>query len=204
MPSASLTQLVKDTMTKTGRPELVDETYLAVRDATKFVHLQDFFLKDSAELLVPFTTPAFVFQLDTGVFLPRFRKLRYLKKFDQVALLAKEREEDKLNECAPDRLFDTYNNIKQNVYYLAGKNLNIRSSTQETALLVSWYQYPNTDLENYSSWIADMYAPIITDKAAAIIFRDVGMKDDANAMDNVVMQVHLPVVQRNDIEATAR
>lgn len=199
----SFAQLCQDVITKTNRPELVAETQLAVRDATKLAHLSDFYLRDSVEQLFQYNAADFNFRIDTSV-LARYRKIKYIKKFDLDSMVAKEGEDNVIKEVDPTALFDRFNSLKTNVFYLAGTALNLKLSTSERGLLLAWYQYPNTDVENFFSWIADMYSPAIVDMAAAKIFRDVGMTDDANRLEKYVLEVHYPLIRMNEIEATAR
>lgn len=197
-------QLCDDVITLTSRPELVAETQLAVRNATQFFHLSDFWQRDCEERLFQFDAAAFLFSLPVSSTMERFRKLRYIKKFDLIASITKESKEDKISECDPNSLFDRYNSIKTNVYYLAGDNLNLRLSTAENGLFASWYKYPNTSPEAYASWIADMYPAAIVNKAAAEIQRDIGMTDDANRREKWAIEIDLPLIRQQDIEATAR
>lgn len=199
----SFAQLCADVITKTGRPELIAETQLAVRTATKFLHLRELYLRDSQEDLFTFTNPDFIFQFDTAQF-ERYRKIRYIKKYDLVQQATKETDADKISECGADNLFDRYNNRKTNIFYVAGNSLNLRSSTQESAFIISWYKYPTVDPNNYNSWIAELYDPAIIDYATAEVFEAIGRQDDANRLKQMVLQVHVPVIQTNDIEATGR
>lgn len=199
----SFSQLCQDVMTKTGRPELVAETQLAVRQATKFVHMSNFWLRDCMEQRFDFPVVGYTFQVDTSL-LARYRKLRYVKKFDLATNIPKEGESHKLSEGSPTDLFDRYQAPRSNIYYLSGSSINVKCNSQEQSLLFAWYKYPDTNPESFSSWIAEAYDPIIIDKAAANIFRDTGMTEDANRLDKYVLDIHLPVVTMNDIEATAR
>lgn len=185
-------------MTKTNRPELVAETQLAVRMATNAIHLLDFFMRDATEQL--FTLPALNYNAQFDITaLTRFRKLRYIKKFDLASQVTREGEDHQMMEADPAHLFDRYNIVKTNLFYLAGTNLNVKSSTNEQAWLLSWYMYPNTDPETYKSWVADVYPAIIIDRAVADIFRDIGMTDDANKLERKVDEFHFPLLRQQDI-----
>jgi hypothetical protein len=198
-------QLVADVITETNRPELADsgEIQLAVRSATQFWHLKDFWLKDSFEELFTFPAASYLFQLDTGENFERFRKIRYIKKYDVAAQTTREGDSDKITETDPVSLFDRYGSAKLNKYYLAGTNLNLKLSTQESALIVSWFKYPSTSPEAYASWIADMYPAAIVNSAAAKIQRSIGSTEDANRREKWAMEVDFPIVQANDVVATA-
>jgi hypothetical protein len=199
----SFNQLFNDVVSKTNRPELVSETNLAIRNALQFVHLVDFWMRDAQEQLFPFAIPNYVFQMDVTTYFPRFRKIRFIKKYDAATGTIIDNPENEMKAVDPAYLFDRYGCQKTNVFYLAGDSLNIRSSSQDGGYVISWYTYPQITPETMHSWIADMYSAIIVEKAAAEVFRDIGMTDDANRMEKYVLEEMIPILRRNDVIAQA-
>lgn len=197
-------KLYEDVVTLTNRPEMVGETKLAIRNATQYFHMIDFWQRDCIEELKQFSVPNFAFQLDIPTEFARYRKIRYIKKYDLTSLVPKEGEFHKISEASPDSLFDRYNSIRSNVFYLAGTNLNIRLNTQESGLLISWYTYPEVEPESYQSWIADMLSSVIVNRAVAEIQNSIGMVEEANRRMKHSEDIDVPLVRTQDVEAFAR
>lgn len=200
---ADFGQLCDDVAVATNRPELVDEIKLAVRQATKYFHLRDFFMKDAQENIFTFPIANYTFQLSVSDTFTRFRKIRYIKKYDNVNAIVKENPDDKVKEVDPNALFDRYGAPKNNVFYIAGDNLNIKCNTQESSFLISWYAYPDTVPESFKSWIADLYDVAIVEYAKAQIFNAIGMDAEAKRIKDEIEMVHWPIIVANDIEARA-
>jgi hypothetical protein len=200
---ADFGQLCEDVVTATNRPELIGEIQLAVRQATKYFHLRDFFMKDAQENIFTFPVANYTFQISVSDTFTRFRKIRYIKKYDNVNAVIKETPEDKVSQVDPDALFDRYGAPKNNVFYIAGDNLNIRCNTQESSFLISWYAYPDTLPESFKSWIADLYDVAIVEYAKAQIFNAIGMDAEAKRIKDEIETVHWPIIVANDIEARA-
>lgn len=196
-------QLMDDVITKTNRPELVAETQLAIRNALQFVHLQDFWQRDAVEQLFTFPAANYVFQLDVSAQFTRFRKIRYIKKYDANNGVIIDNPENEFKEADPSRLFDRYGCQRNNIFYLAGTSLNIRSGSQDSAYIISWYSYPLVLPETMQSWIADMYPAIIVEKAVSEVYRSIGMTDDANRLEKYVIEIMVPILRTNDIQVQA-
>ncbi len=201
---ATFSELCKNVMIKTNRPELVDQTQLAVKHAIQFLHLQDFWMRDMLEDLKQWTPATSLIRLSVRSTFQRWRKFNYIKKFDLDSLVTKEGENHQITEIAPSQIFDQYGRLKTNKFYVAGDSLNLRLSGDERAILVGWWTYPDVSQENIQSWIAEMVPAAIEIHAASKIFRDVGMLDEANNMMKEVMELWVPTIMKNDIEATGR
>jgi len=200
-------QLCKDVMTKTNRPDLVDDIQLAVRQATTKYHLSEFWKRDIVEKSMIFDAVSTQFQLGTEN-LERFRKLAYIIPLDNdgVTPIAGV----KITEITPDNIFDQFNAKRVNVFYLAGSNLNIRTKVGYIGFLMGWYQYPLVFPTNYKSWIADIYPPIIVDEATGQTFLSLGQVDEANKyLDPIKGTIwgprgHFMTLMANEIEGMAR
>lgn len=200
----------------TGRPDLLAETQLAIQKATLKFHMVDFWKRDRFEKVLTFTSAAAV-QIDIAAQFERFRKFRTLAPWDPVGLKVLPCEDRMtgelraLKEIDPDALFDAYGADKSDVFYMSGQSLNIRFSYGQSGLYAAWYKYPLVAPNNYNSWIADMYFPIIVEQAAGEILIAIGqIEDAARFLDPVRGTIynpingHLAVLRTNELEALAR
>lgn len=203
--------LIDKVVIETNRPDLaLTRIPQAVLSATLAMHTLDFFPKDllTADVVfdnTPTGTPAYIQTLDTAV-LPRIRALAYVRKWDPsfnsyelVPSLLPPLSNNILGipVCAgislafmeiitPDDIIDDYGYLKQDVAYLAGDQLVMKSSTALPMAKLGWYAFPATDIENgfanYQSWVASQYPFTIVYEAAASVFGAVGMNEAANSI----------------------
>jgi hypothetical protein len=92
-----------------------------------------------------------------------------------------------LDEISPDDLIDIYNWEKTDVFYVAGTNLNIRSSTPLGNGQFGYYAFPILNINStplYNSWIAQMFPYAIVYKAAGQIFKKIGQAAAASAYND--------------------
>lgn len=169
--------LVTEVYTKTNRPHLVDETNSAVKQATMYWHTVEFFPKDLFEVGIDFTTEGYLKSLAYRTVIPRYRQLKYIRKSDATGA-----QGTRLNVITPTSSKDLYGNELTNVCYLAGENINIRSSTLLRYIIFGCYIYPNIVEANYSSWIATEFFHLIAWTAAANVLADVGRDSEANSL----------------------
>lgn len=197
-------ELCAEVMVLTNRPELVAETQSRVRAATTYLHLFDFWLRDADEKIINFPASSTVFQIDTKVAFTNYRKLRYIRKWDPTTLLAGEY----IKSCAPDCLYDEFKQKKSNVYYQAGNLINLLTSENQSAFVAGWYRYPNTGLNNYSSWIAELVPYAIIDLATGWLLTIIGQVEEGNKythpQNGSVFTMHIPSIRINDVEPEAR
>lgn len=192
-----LATLVKKVYTETNRPDLVDETLQAVLEATLSIHTYDNFYKDIREALVVFDNPlSFIQQIDVTS-IPFYRNIAYIKK-SSPALSSPEQFNTLLPSsfyCPPNQLIllthkdiadimDRYGYEFVDIWYQAGRNINIKSSTALQFAMVGWYAYPRVNVENdgvgYTSWVANEQPFAIIYKAAGQVFAKIG--EDKSAM----------------------
>lgn len=209
-------ELCQEVYTLTNRPELVNETQLALRRAAIKFHSIDFWLRDKVERTVQFTASSAV-QLDVTALFERFRKFGHLAPFDPVTgsvLPCYDQGSGQargLKEISPAALFDPYNNNKNDVFYLAGNFLNIKFGSGQSGLYASWYKYPLVQPHNFNSWIAELYPYLLVDEAAGYLFTAMGQIEDAMRFTDPVrgsvydpMNGHLKILRTNELEALAR
>lgn len=179
MPNAAFTALLDDVYTLTNRSDLVAETTMAVRAATLKCHQSDFYPRDLVESRVQFEASANFQALAYRSLFPGFRALSYARKYEDGAATCT------LQPIEPSDIFDNYNVAKENVWYLAGEVIQIRSSTAFTDLLIGFYNNPVTLPDTYSSWVADMHPFAIVFEAASQVLRAIGNLEDANSYANM-------------------
>lgn len=198
----NLTQLIDAVYTETNRPDLVPETLQAVLEATLSLHTVDSFYKDIKSAVIIFDNPrSFVQQIDTSV-LPHYRSMAYVQKMNPNFIGYEYQNQGAQRQYASatqlingaesypgahsgrlkridiGEFIDSYGYEKIDVWYQAGKQLNIKSCTQLSHAYLGWYAYPEVDISgsgaNFSSWIADELPYTIVYKAAAGVFAKIG------------------------------
>jgi hypothetical protein len=185
----NLSQLTTAVYTETARPDLVSETLQAILESTLSVHTCEDFYKDITEAVVVFDQPTQYLQtLDTGD-LPYYRNMAYIRKTNPIAT-----QVEQTNGLLPNQYIyppnqfnfltridigdalDMYGYEKQDVWYQAGNQVNIKSSTALQYTTVGYYKYPNLDATGveYNSWIATEMPYAIIYRASGIIFAKIG------------------------------
>lgn len=169
--TTSLTSLVSDVYSLTNRPDLVGETSLAVRAATLKAHQSDDYIKDFHEYSLDLGSSDYYHSLDYKSVLPLWRKPRYIRKYqtDGAGIL--------LTYVEPEKVVDRYGANRTDIFYVAGSNVQIKSSTSLQYILVGIYENPQTVESLFSSWIANDHPFAIIYEAAAIIFKTIGFDE---------------------------
>ena len=185
MPSATLASLTADVMSITKRADLVGATQLAIKNALIKAHSRDFFLQDLFETNFQFNVAAPVYQLDYKTLIPRFRKMKYLTYVDPITLEFVE----ELEGIPLEKFLDSYGYIKTNVYYLAGTQIQIRTSGSQQIFGLGCYLYPDTTLVS-PSWIADEIPAAIIYEACRSLFKTMGFDEQSAAMKELVAEAY--------------
>lgn len=166
----TLAELIQEVYTLTNRPGLVAETLTAVRSATLKLHQLDYFYKDIFETGVSFTAAAYVQQIEYRTLIPKWRALKYLRKTDSTGT-----EQGQIyNIITPEQVLDSYGTNQENVCYVAGSAIQIRSRDQLQYAMLGCYVNPDITEAGYDSWIALDHPYAIVFEAAAIIFKAIG------------------------------
>lgn len=168
--STSFASLVADVMTLTNRPDLVNETNLAVRAATIKAHQSDDYIKDFAEYSISFSAAGYYQSLDYKSVIPLWRKPRYIRKYDAAG----GSPGPFLKYIEPEKVTDQFGADRTDVFYVAGSNIQIRSSDSLQYILVGAYINPVVTVPGFNSWIADDHEFAIIYEAVAIIFKTIG------------------------------
>jgi hypothetical protein len=179
---ATFAELVSDTYILTNRPDLVSETKLAVKAATLKAHQSDFFPKDLYEIGIQWPTPDYFQSLEYRALIARWRAFKFLRKYSDST------PGDFFKLLTPEQTLDRYSYNKEDICYLAGEMLEIRSSTQDTYMLLGCYINPIIDENSYSSWIALDHPYAIVYEAARSIFKQTGWDEQAAAIRQEVAE----------------
>lgn len=174
-------ELVNTVVDITKRPNLIPQIQREIAKATLKAHLADYWPRDILEnKIIPDTqalAPRYQFVLSTTF--PRFRALRYLYGYDDSVVPPAILSEIN-TEVDPSSIVDMYKNRFTHVAYISGDVLTINTVGNPPAFLVGYYAFPKVLDSDYTSWIAEMYHPIITDQACVEIFASIGDIDESN------------------------
>lgn len=180
---SNFTALLSEVYIKTARSDLVDDTKNAVKAATLKAHLYDDFSRDLFETGIQFNAADYQLQFHFQSLFPRWRKDKYFRKADSVGTPGVF-----LTRQSIDKTLDQFGITNEDVYYLAGSVINIRSSTPLQYLLVGCYLLPDITETNYTSWIADLYPYAIVYEAAALVFKSIGQDEESVKFETLITQ----------------
>lgn len=156
----------------TGRSDLVAKTKTAIKAATLKAHRSDFYSKDIYETGIEFTTAHFIQSFDYISFVPNYRAFKYVKRVSD--------ENDELGKffdiITPEETLDEFGTNRNDIAYVAGRTLEIRSSVEFSKMLVGMYVSPIIVEANYLSWVAELFPYVIIFEAARIVFKSTGDK----------------------------
>lgn len=169
----TLAELIAEVYTITNRPDLVAQTLTAVRSATLKLHQSDYYYKDLRETGVSFVSALYVQQIEYRTLFPKWRALKYIRKTDSAGS-----DTGKFLEViVPESVLDDYKINRNDVCYVAGEVIQIRSSTQVQYTIVGRYDNPDITQATYSSWIALDHPYAIVYEAASTVFKMIGDTD---------------------------
>lgn len=199
--SKSFASLVEDVYALTNRPDLVNETALAVRAATLKAHHTDFYYKDLFETGISFTSAEYIQSLPYKDLIPLWRSPKYIRKVD--ASTNPPTPKTFLKLLAAEDALDSYGINKEDVYYIAGTNIQMRSRTQEQFYVIGCYVHPNVTPEKYNSWVADEHPMAIVYEAVAIIFKTIGFDEQVKVYRDMVNE-EIKLLLMSNLEAVAQ
>lgn len=197
-------QLCNEVITITGRPDLIPETQLAVRRATLYLHGLDTWFRDFNEKRIAFPALDYKFSIAIKDNFTNFRKFRYIKPLDPATGLVL--SDHDIKYCPPDNLYDEFKRPKNDIYYVAGNNLNIRCASQQQGFLFGYYILPNV-ADAFQSWIGDLYPYAIIEEAAGRVLHMIGQIDEGNKFvdpqKGSMATVHIPWLRANGLTPEA-
>jgi len=171
----------------TKRPDLIQETILAIRKATMKLHMAELWKNDIAQVY-PLVTAGvgdtysyrYTLTLNAATVFPRFRRVAFIKEYNATPL----GYEIDFKELDMASLLDNYQLEKVNYWTQAGMGATIRSSKALTQVRVGYYRYPDINPITFESWIANQFPDAIIEEAIASIFEAVGKIDEARSYRN--------------------
>lgn len=195
-------QVYDDVVVLTARPDLADETALAVRTATRSIHTRQTFPRDVVGSLVKLPNAVYQVALDTQVLFTRFRApsgLRALdSEFNPMSYPAIELVE------LGDIYDPVYGFLRQDIGYLAGTSLNIRTSVAVSGFAVEYFALPEVQPDRYNSWIAQLMPEVIVYQAASIVAGLSGNEEKARVWQGMVDKMLFPELVANYLLTQAR
>ena len=189
----TLNELIAEVYTITNRPDLVSQTLTAVRSATLKLHQSDYYYKDIRESGISFVTADYVQQLEYRILFPKWRSLKYIRKTDSTGTGTGKF----LDIITPEQVLDDYKLNRNDVAYMAGEVVQIRSSTQLQYAIVGRYDNPDITVTGYDSWIALDHPYAIIFEAASTVFKMIGDTDQFAAYTTLAQQQLLELRNSN-------
>jgi hypothetical protein len=192
-------ELVQEVYIITNRPDRVLETKSAIRSATLKAHRTDYYPKDIYETGITFDAPAYRQSLDYPELIANWRALSYLRRAES----ATDDSGQFFEVLTPREVLDSYGINKENICYVAGRVLEIRSSVQFQYALLGVYVTPIVTEANYSSWVAVEYPFAIVHEAARSVFAALGQLEEARAQ-GVLRDEEYALLALSSIDAEGR
>lgn len=165
----------------TNRPDLVAETKTAIKAATLKAHQSDFYSKDLHETQITADAAAYVHGIDYISLVSNFRALKYLRKYTPADTSVGAF----LEIVEPEEILDSYGRDRTDIAYVAGRVLEIKSSTEITSMIMGCYVFPIITDSNYASWVAQLYPYAIVYEAARVLFKTIGYDEQAAAYERL-------------------
>ena len=191
-----LSELIQEVYNLTGRPDRVAETASAIAAATLKAHQSDYYYKDLLEVGVNFGVSDFLQSLAYRDLIPRWRALKYLRKYDNTSGTPG----IELDIIVPENVFDKFKIQKTDICYVAGAFVQLNSSTQEQYYLLGCYVNPDITSTGYTSWVALDHPYAIIFDAAATVFKAIG-KDEETAAYRTLVQEQIAMLKTSNIVA---
>lgn len=164
----------------TKRPELAALTDAAIKMATIRAHHVDFFKRDSASAVFTYAVPSgnqiFIDLTDLYTQAPLYRSALFLQGEDPSTFLPNENLE---YVKTYQEFWDADNTLRSSVFTELGEGFKVRFAGPTGRAKLYYYKNPNTSVDHYSSWIADLYPDELSKWAAAIVWARSGFQEIA-------------------------
>jgi hypothetical protein len=189
--------ILEDIFALTARPDLEAETELALRTATVNAHLCDAFPRDLFVSSVQLPNASYMFSMNIPSLFPGLRGLSQIRLLDSTMQPVVVSPENEVKIIELGDIYDDYGNLKNQVAYLAGDSVNVRSYYNTYGVLVSWFKSPSLRRAEYNSWIAQLYSTVIVYWAASIVLDTNGNEAKAKKYMDMTQQIHIPFLKNN-------
>lgn len=187
-------EVYADVLGLVKRADLADDIRIAIQGAILKGHQMDFWNRDLYEAQINLPAAAYITQLDTTL-LSRFRNISYLRKYDptgQSNITGQQTGQagkffDILD--SPEQVMDSYRAEKSDIVYVAGSNLNIRSSTLDSCYLAGWFRNPIlSPTSSIDSWIMNLVPYYIIREATRDLFLTIGYQEESRSQEAMVTE----------------
>lgn len=194
--------ILDDVIALTNRPDLTTETGVAIRAATISVHSKAAYPRDLMTQLVKIPNASYLTSIDAQLLLPRLRGLSRIQlvdasyaplEFPEIAVI----EIDDIRD-------EEYKVYRNNVAYIAGTAVNVRSTSLGYGFLVEYFQLPNVRRDSYNSWIAQLAPDVIVYTAAALVFATNGNEEKSKSYMSLVNSTLQPEMLANFLTSITR
>ena len=168
----NFTEVVAEVSSIVKRPDKILDIRREVNAAVNFFSSDTDFKRDVTEVLLAIDPLAYSQNL-TYASLPGFRKVQFMKQAGTRKYIT-ELEASKIttNACALDK------------YYIAGAGIRINMSSLAASLDLGYFTFPPTLTDAAgTSWMLDASPYMVIDRAAGVIFRNIG--DDASSKSHM-------------------
>lgn len=191
--ATSFASIVADVYSLTNRDDLTAETNLAVRSATLKAHHSDDYIFDFNEYSIAFSTEEYYQTLDYKALIPLWRKPRYMRKYDNS--VSPGMPGAFLEYIVPEKVIDEFGADRTDIFYVAGANVQIRSSTLLQYCLIGIYVNPDVTESGFNSWIANDYPNAIVFEAASMVFKSIGFTEQFTAFRDLAADARSELVK---------
>jgi hypothetical protein len=198
------TDLVADIYVWTNRPDLVNETALALRNAIRTAHRQGVFWRD----IVTTSVTLDVAQVQSFSFsdkCPGMRQLVYIKSPEVPSSETANGTEDVyMAEAEPRNLLDLDGYPKTNVYWGIGDVAYIRALNPVATYEIGYTQQPNTNSDTLTEdWLIAEYRDVVILFAASTVLAGIGEKEIKARVDQLLI-ICLNNLTSDNLEVTGR
>jgi len=194
--------------TLTNRPDLEGETKIALRSATTNAHMTDAYFRDCVSQNVQLPNSAGTVALNISTLFPQFRGVGKVRPADvngNLIDVGSYGSNGRINVVELGDIYDSeYGNVKNNIAYVSGDSLVIRTGINCSGYLIDWFKAPKTKREEYDSWIAQLAPSVIWYWAAASVFSTNGDEDKARNYLNQVEKFYIPQLKQNFLVGAMR
>lgn len=194
--------IYNDVLELTKRPDLAEESLIAVRTATLSLHGRQAWPRDVATSLVKLPNASYLTALDAQVLLPRLKGLSTVRVCD-VNFAPMESPHVEIVEMG-DIYDPVYGTLKNDIAYIAGTTVNLRTSVAASGYLIEYFQVPRANRNEYNSWIAELAPDVIVYQAAAIVFTTNGNEEKASGYQRMVDKMLFPELVSNFLTSAQR
>lgn len=166
-------ELVNEVLLACKRPDKINSIKRELNAALTFYCLDNNFSRDTQENTFAIDPNQYSQTLALSL-LDRYRKLKYIKYAGLNKPLSLLGDSEMFKPC-----------VQADKYYIVGDTINFSLSCKTAGLDIGWYKFPPILTgagDNDSFWLLDIAPWMVFDRAAAIIFREIG--------DEKSMQTH--------------